>query len=113
MSVVDDYLAEVEPVQRAVLEHTRAVIKGVVPDAEEVITYGMPGFKYRKKYLIAFAEFKDHLSVFPGAEAVAGMADDLKDFTTSKGTVQFTLEQPLPDEIIIKLVTTRQRAIDN
>jgi uncharacterized protein YdhG (YjbR/CyaY superfamily) len=104
MTVVDDYLKKADPVQRDALEHVRSVIKQIAPDAEEVITYGMPGFKYNGKYLISFAGFKDHMSVFPGADPVATLADKLKPFKTSKGTVQFTLEKPLPDDLLIEIV---------
>lgn len=107
MSAVEEYLAKVEPAQRAELERVRATIKKIVPEAEEVITYAMPGFKYKGKYLIAYAPFKDHLSVFPGAGAVEALKDELDDFTVSKGTVQFTLEKPLPDAVLTKLVESR------
>lgn len=107
MSAVDDYLDKVGPVQRAELERVRATIKKVAPEAEEVITYAMPGFKYKGKYLIAYAPFKDHLSVFPGAGAVESLKDELDGFTVSKGTVQFTLEKPLPDAMLTKLVEAR------
>ncbi len=110
MSVIDSYLANVSEPQRAELERVRRIVAATVPDAEEVITYAMPGFKYRGKYLIAFAAFKDHLSVFPGAGAVAGLQDQLGDFRLSKGTVQFTLERPLPEAIIRDLTIARQAA---
>jgi len=112
MSVVDDLLATVAAPDRAALEHIRAVIHRTVPAAEEVMTYGMAGFKYRNKYLVAFAAFKDHLSLFPGA-----IPDDvdprLAAFKTSKGTLQFTVDTPIPDELIIELLRTRIEAIDN
>lgn len=107
MSVVDEYLAKVAKPERSELERIRLLIKEAVPDAKEVITYGMPGFKYKGKYLIAFAEFKHHLSIFPGASTVETLSGQLGDFKTSKGTVQFTLDHPLPDEIIHKVLQIR------
>jgi uncharacterized protein YdhG (YjbR/CyaY superfamily) len=107
MSVIDDYLAKVSLPERSELERIRQLVKEAVPDAKELISYGMPGFKYKGKYLIAFAEFKHHLSIFPGASAVETLSDQLGDFKTSKGTVQFTLDHPLPDEIIHKMLQTR------
>lgn len=112
MSVIDTYLAEVAVPQRAELERVRAIIKQATPEAEEVITYGMPGFKYKKKYLIAFAPFKDHMSVFPGAAAAASMQEALKDYKQSKGTIQFTLEKPLPEAVIRELVAIRVNEIN-
>jgi uncharacterized protein YdhG (YjbR/CyaY superfamily) len=68
MSVVDEYLDDLTPGNREELEYIRRLVNQTVPDAEEVITYGMPGFKYKGKYLIAYGAFKDHCSLFPGAE---------------------------------------------
>ena len=113
MSGIDEYLKKVGQAQKAELERIRAIVKKAVPEAEEVITYGMPGFKYKKKYLIAFAEFKDHLSVFPSASPVEATKQKLSDFKTSKGTIQFTIENPLPDAIIKELVVIRVREIDH
>jgi uncharacterized protein YdhG (YjbR/CyaY superfamily) len=65
MSVIDNYLKEVQPSQRVELERIRRIVKGMVPDAEEVIGYGIPTLKYKGKNLIHFAAFKNHLSIFP------------------------------------------------
>lgn len=112
MSAVDDYITALDAPQRAELERVRAAVKHALPDVNEQISYGMPAFKYKGKYLIGYASFKDHLSVFPGATPVAELADRLSDFKQSKGTIQFTLEHPLPDAIIAELVKARQAQID-
>ena len=111
MSVIDDFLKNVASPQKEALEHVRQVIKIAVPDAEEVISYGMPGFRYNKKYLVTFNAFKDHMSLFPGGEASGLLADKIASFKASKGTVQFTTEHPLPDELIKELVLVRVRAL--
>ena len=111
MSVVDDYLKRFPEPQRAELERIRQIVKQVVPEAEEVISYGVPGFKYKGKYLITFAAFKDHLSVFPGSEAIAALKDRLEGYKTSKGTVQFTLDNPLPDPLVKDMVAICLKAI--
>lgn len=113
MSVVDDLLAKVDESQRAELEKIRGIIKNVVPEAEEVMTYGMPGFKYKKKYLISFAAFKNHMSLFPGAETLAELKSELGDHAASKGTIQFTLQNPLTNELIEKVAAHRKAAIDS
>jgi uncharacterized protein YdhG (YjbR/CyaY superfamily) len=107
----DEYLQALPDDQRAALERVREIVKAEIPDVEERITYGMPGFNYEGKYLMAYAAFKDHLSVFPGATAITG-ARDLENFKISKGTVQFTLEKPLPEALIRELVFLRKREID-
>ncbi|HSX02219.1 MAG TPA: DUF1801 domain-containing protein [Candidatus Saccharimonadia bacterium] len=112
MSVIDDYLQQVEPPQRAELERVRRIIQQVAPEAVETISYAMPAFKYRGKYLAAFAAFKDHLSLFPTAEPVAALQTRLGDFATSKGTIQFTIDKPLPEPLIRDLMAHRLRAIE-
>lgn len=112
MSVVDDYLQKVDEPQKSELEHVRKIVAGAVPDAEEVITYGMPGFKYKGKYMISFGSFKDHMSIFPGSKAVGDLATKLKEFQTSKGTIQFTLDHKVPDELIKQIVLGRKDEID-
>lgn len=113
MTVIDEYIKDVSLPERAELERIRHLVHGLAPEAEEVITYGLPGFKYQKKYLVAFASFKDHLSIFPASHAIEVLQDKLSEFTVSKGTVQFTVEKPLPDELIRELVTIRLNDIEN
>lgn len=112
MTVIDDYLATVEEPEQGKLEEVRKIIKQVVPEAQEVITYGMPGFKYKGKYLISFAAFKDHMSIFPGAEPVEEYKDRMKDFKVSKGTIQFTLEHPIPDDLLKDILLLCKARID-
>ena len=112
MSEIDNYLDQLDPLQRKELEQIRQTVKTLVPEAQEVITYGMPGLKYKGKYLFAYGGFKDHMSVFPGADPVASTQEKLKGYKISKGTIQFTLNMPLPKEIIKELVETRLKAIN-
>ena len=112
MSVVDDYLKTVDGPEQAVLEHIRKLIHETAPGSEEVLTYGMPGFKYKKKYLASFAVFKDHMSLFPGSEAIADLQPRLKNYKLSKGTIQFTLENPLTDDLVRDIITHRVTSID-
>ena len=107
MSVIDDYLKDVAEPQRQQLERIRRIVKQTVPDAEEVISYGMPGFKYNKKYLIGFAEFKDHMSIFPASNPVETLKDKLSKFKISKGTIQFTIDNPVPEPIIKEVLGIR------
>ncbi len=107
MSLIDDYLKKVNQPERSELERVRKIIQETAPEATEVITYGMPGYKYKGKYLISFAAFKDHLSIFPGSHVVEVLKDKLEDYETSKGTVQFTLEKPLPEGLIKEVVQIR------
>ncbi len=111
MSLIDDYLKDVSPAERAELERIRQIVKQVVPEAEEVISYGMPGFKYQKKYLIGFAPFKDHLSLFPTSGPVQALKDKLGMYKLSKGTIQFTADNPIPEALIKELIAHRVSSI--
>ena len=106
-SEVDDYLAEVPSEARATLEKLRQTIKGVVPDAVEVISYQIPTFKLNGRMLVSYAAFKDHCSFFPGAEPIKAHEDELKSYKTSKGTIRFPTSKPLPATLVKKLVQTR------
>lgn len=112
MSVIDEYLQNVPATQRSELERIRNIIKQVVPDAEEVITYSMPGYKYKGKYLVSFAAFKDHLSIFPGSDPVGALKDTLKDNITGKGTIQFTVNKPLAEATIREIMELSKARID-
>ena len=107
MNQVDEYLSKFAAPQKSELERIRKVIKQAAPDAEEVISYGMPGFKYQGKYLAGYNAFKDHLSFFPTAEPVDKLAAKLSAYKLSKGTIQFTLGNPIPAELIKDLVKIR------
>lgn len=107
MSVIDDYLQEIPGPERAELERIRQIVHSMVPDAEEVISYGMPVLKYKGKYVVGFNAFKDHLSLFPTAEPIEKLKDRLQGYKLSRGTIQFTLDKPLPEELIREVMRSR------
>jgi uncharacterized protein YdhG (YjbR/CyaY superfamily) len=111
MSVIDDRLNQLQQPEREALEHIRQLVLDLVPDAQEVISYNMPGFKYKGKYLLTFEAFNDHLSLFPGA-TVDFFKERLTGYKLSKGTIQFTVDKPLPDDIIKDIVRKRVAEID-
>src|SRR5215475_9558609 len=104
---VESYLRDVPKEPRNALEKLRGTIRSVVPEAEEVISYGIPTFKLNGRMLVSYAAFSEHCSFFPGAGPVEKHASDLKSFQTSKGTIQFTPEHPLSTALVKKLVRTR------
>ncbi|MDX6385517.1 MAG: hypothetical protein QOK48_3090 [Blastocatellia bacterium] len=106
--VVDKYLASVPEKKRATLEKLRRTIRTVVPEAEEIIWYQIPTFKFQGKPLVSFAAFKNHCSLFPMSMAIIrAHQDELKGYLTSKGTVRFTSENPLPATLVKKIVRAR------
>ncbi len=112
MSVIDDYFEKIPPPERAELERIRRIVHETAPDAVEVITYGMPGYKYQKKYLIAFNALKDHLSIFPSSGPVEALKDKLSSYSLSRGTIRFTLDKPLPEALIKDIVRERITEIE-
>lgn len=105
---IDEYLAGIPEPARSTLNKVRATIRSAVPaEATEAISYGMPTFKY-KGSLIAFAAFSKHCSLFPMSGSVIEMfKDELKAFQTSKGTIRFPVDKPLPAALLKKIVKAR------
>jgi len=105
---VDEYLARVPEPARSTLRKVRAVIRSVVPaETTEIISYGIPTFKYIGP-LVGFAAFSDHCSLFPmNSSLIEAFKDELKNFETSKGTIQFALDKPLPPALLKTLVKAR------
>jgi uncharacterized protein YdhG (YjbR/CyaY superfamily) len=106
-NTVDEYLAGVPEPARSTLNKIRSAIRSAAPpDATEAISYGMPAFKY-KGSLIWFASFSDHCSLFLTASVIEAFKKELKGFSTSKGTIHFTTDKPLPAALVKKLVKAR------
>jgi uncharacterized protein YdhG (YjbR/CyaY superfamily) len=109
---VDRYLAVLDEPKRRTLEALRRSILEVVPDAEQCISYAMPAFKVRGKTVAGFAAFKNHLSYLPHSGSVlAAIADDVANYETSKGSLRFPIDMPLPKHLVKKLVDTRMREL--
>jgi uncharacterized protein YdhG (YjbR/CyaY superfamily) len=105
---VAEFLSKVPEPQRAALEDLRRVIRAAAPGATELINYGVPMFRLNGKNLVSLAAGKDHCSFYVQSPAVLeAHAADVKGFKTSKGTVQFTPDRPIPAELVTKLVAAR------
>jgi uncharacterized protein YdhG (YjbR/CyaY superfamily) len=112
MSGMDEYLAGLSQEQREAFARVRAVVEREVPDAEEGVSYGMPAYIYDGRPLLGFRAAKRHLSVFPfSPAAVEAVKDRLEGFALSKGTIRFTPDRPVPDEVIADLVRARKEEI--
>jgi uncharacterized protein YdhG (YjbR/CyaY superfamily) len=104
---VDEYFAGVPEPARSALNRIRAAIRSAVPpQATETISYRIPAFRY-KGVLVWFAAFSNHCSLFPTAAVIEAFKKELKGFSTSKGTVHFPMDKPLPIALIKKLVKAR------
>jgi len=104
---VDEYLAGVPEPARTTLSKIRAAIRSAVPpEATETISYRIPAFRH-KGVLVWFAAFSNHCSLFPTASVIEAFKNELKGFATSKGTIQFPTDKPLPAALVKKLVKAR------
>jgi uncharacterized protein YdhG (YjbR/CyaY superfamily) len=118
---IDRYLAGMDEPQRSTLEALRASILELVPGAEQCISvpgaeqcisYGMPAFKVQGKTVAGFAAFKTHLSYLPHSGSVlATLAADVTPYETSKGSLKFAIDKPLPKRLVKKLVRIRMREL--
>ena len=106
-TTIDEYMVTVPDDKRLVLETLRQTIREAAPEAEETISYMMPTFKYHGN-LVHFAAFKNHCSFFVGNGSLVGqILDELKGYNTAKSGIHFTVEKPLPAELVKKIVWRR------
>lgn len=102
----DDYLTAVGADKRAALEKLRKAIKAAAPKAEECISYQIPAFRLNGKFLVGYGAGANHCAFYPGS-VVQGLKKELKGYDTSKGTVRFPADKPLPSTLVRKLVKLR------
>jgi len=108
---IDDYIARFATDVQAILEKIRQTIRRAVPKAEEAISYQIPTFKLNGDYLIYFAAFKKHVSIYPAPREVDQFKDELSAYEGGKGTVQFPLDKPIPYGVISRIVKFRAKRI--
>ena len=105
---VDAYLRGLEEPKRGTLQTLRSTILEVLPDAEQVISYGMPAFRVGGKTVAGFAAFKAHVSYLPFSGSVLSqLADELKGYTMTKSALHFPVDEPLPKALVEKLIAAR------
>ena len=113
MGEVSDYIAGLGEPARSAIEAVYGVARQVVPEAVEGVGYGMPALRYRGKPLLSVMEAKAHIGVYPFSPAVIERSADVLDgFDRAKGTIRFTVDRPLPDDAVRKLVSLRRDEID-
>ena len=105
-TTIDEYLARVSDDKRAALQQLRKTILGVVPTAEECISYQMPAFRHEGRVLVYFAAAANHCAFYPGG-MVNEFKDDLEGYETSKGTIRFQPERPIPASLVRRIVKAR------
>ena len=106
-------MAGVPDRQRATLEDVRRTIRAAAPEATEAISYQMPAFKQRGRFLVSYAAFRDHCSLFPASYAVMeALRTELEPYVSGKGTLRFTVEDPIPAELVTRIVELRLHEVE-
>jgi uncharacterized protein YdhG (YjbR/CyaY superfamily) len=103
---VDEYLSALPANTKAILKEVRKTIKKAAPQAEELISYNIPAFTLHGR-LVYYAAFKNHIGFYPVSSAIKAFRKELSDYKTSKGTIQFPLDRPIPFVLITKIVKFR------
>lgn len=106
MSPITTYIQQQPQSVQPILEQTYQLLKELLPEAEEKISYGMPTFR-GKENIIHFAAMKHHLGIYPTTGPIEKLADELKDYKTSKGAIQLNYDAPLPEDLLRKIVAVR------
>ena len=104
---IDEYLAPLSPEKRAALQKLRRAIKAAAPKAEECISYQLPAFRLDGKVLVWFGAATNHCAFYPGAHPIAAHKQELRNYLTSKGTIRFPADRPLPATLVRTLVRSR------
>ena len=102
----DPYLAGLSDDKRAALEKLRQQIQAAAPKAEECMSYGVPGFRLNGKLLVSYGAATKHCAFYPGS-IVQRFKNELKNYDTSKGTIRFSADDPLPAALVRKIVKAR------
>jgi uncharacterized protein YdhG (YjbR/CyaY superfamily) len=112
MTVIDDYLTQVEEPKRREFERIRALAKQMVPDAEEAIVYGMPTLKYQGKPFLGFDAHKHHIGIYPySGQVIELLKDQLHDYGLTKGAIRVPLDHPISQEMLKQIIELRLKQI--
>jgi len=101
---IDDYISDFPGETQKYLNEMRELIRKLAPDSVESISYAIPTFSLNGKYLVYFAGFKNHIGLYPTPVGMEAFKEELSNYKTGKGSVQFPLNKPLPIALITKIV---------
>lgn len=107
-TTIDEYLEGAPEPQRSTLDALRRTLCEILPDSDQALSYGVPAFKVEGKAVAGYAYFKNHCSYFPHSGSVLPeLADELRPYEWSKGTLKFPVDEPLPRSLVVRLVEVR------
>lgn len=110
---IDDYISEFPAETKKLLQQVRETIHATAPQATETISYAIPTFKLNGKNLVHFAGYKNHIGFYPTPNSIEAFARDLSKYKQAKGSVQFPLDEPLPLDLLKRIVKFRMDAMDS
>lgn len=108
---VQKYIDKQDPMKKEILEKIRTLIYKAVPLAQECMSYGVPAFKYNDCNLVMYAAFKKHIGIYPEPETILVFAKELSPYETTKGSIRFMLDKPIPYPLIKKIVTYKYKKL--
>lgn len=112
-ATVDEYLAAQPEDRRAVLEALRATIRAAAPGAAESISYQMPAYRVKGRFLVSFAAFKGHTSLFPASGMVMeALGEELAPYYRPKATIRFPADRPIPIDLVARVVRVRLEEVE-
>ena len=112
MSTFNKYLGDLPKLEKEALEHVIELVRENVPEAEEGLSYGLPAFKYSGRPLLGFSSNKHGLNIYPfDPNIISAVKPELDGYDVSKGVIRFTVENPVPDEIIILMLDLRIKSL--
>ena len=106
-TTMDEYIKSFPEEVQLVLQNIRATVKGIVPEAEEAMKYGIPTFVFKKKNLLHFGAYQYHIGFYPTPDVIIAFKIELADYKTAKGSVQFPLTKPMPVDLITQMTEYR------
>lgn len=111
MTVIDDYISHLSGPEKLVIEHMYSLVRKMVPNATEELSYAMPAFKYKAKGLVAIIANKEFLSLYPFG-SVDKLGVDISAYECTSGSIHFSVDKPIPDGLLSQIITARMRQID-
>jgi uncharacterized protein YdhG (YjbR/CyaY superfamily) len=108
-TTIDEYIAEFPAATREKLEEIRSLVRDIAPEATETISYAIPTFDLNGKHLVHFAGYERHVGFYPVPSAMEAFADELEPYKSGKGSARFALDEPLPTDLLRRIVEFRVR----
>ena len=107
-TTVEEYIAALPEAQRGPMEAMRAAVLAAAPEATEVITYQMPGLRLDDRFLVSYAAYQRHYSLFPASDGVVEtLGDEVRPYLAGRGTIRFPAERPIPVDLVRRIVEVR------